>query len=97
VYSRDSEEEDEVDDEDQEEDEDLEHEQTAVRLVLPTGCRPPAPHTHSDVEITPLLPIGIGERCSQTISNLGHAALLRRCKLPPINESPELNQGGPLP
>jgi hypothetical protein len=30
-------------------------------------------------EITPLLPTGIGERFSQTISNLGHAALLRRC------------------
>jgi hypothetical protein len=33
-------------------------------------------------EITPLLPTEIGERCSQTISNLGHAALLRRCELP---------------
>jgi hypothetical protein len=33
-------------------------------------------------EITSLLPNGIGERCSQTISNLGHAALLRRCELP---------------
>ena len=27
-------------------------------------------------------PLGIGERFSQTISNLGHAALLRRCELP---------------
>ena len=36
-----------------------------------------------DEEITPLLPhSGIGERFSQTISNLGHAALLRRCELP---------------
>ncbi len=33
-------------------------------------------------EITPLLPTGIGERLSPTISNLGHAALLRRCELP---------------
>ncbi len=38
-------------------------------------------------EITPLLPTGIGEIFSQTISNLGHAALLRRCELPPRNES----------
>ncbi len=30
----------------------------------------------------PLLPTGIAERFSQTISNLGHAALLRRCVLP---------------
>jgi hypothetical protein len=37
-------------------------------------------------EITPLLPTEIGERFSQTISNLGHAALLRRCELP-HNES----------
>jgi hypothetical protein len=34
----------------------------------------------------------IGERFSQTISNLGHAALLRRCELPPINENDELTQ-----
>ncbi len=33
-------------------------------------------------EISPLLPTGIGERYCQTISNLGHAALLRRCELP---------------
>jgi hypothetical protein len=33
-------------------------------------------------EITPLLPTGIGRRFSQTISNLGHAALLRLCELP---------------
>ncbi len=33
-------------------------------------------------EITPLLPTGIGEQYSQTISNLGQAALLRRCELP---------------
>jgi hypothetical protein len=32
---------------------------------------------HLNEEITPLLLTGIGERFSQTISNLGHAALLR--------------------
>ncbi len=37
---------------------------------------------HMNEEITYLLPTGIGERCSQTISYLGHAALLRRCELP---------------
>jgi hypothetical protein len=50
-------------------------------------------HTTSPVpEITPLLHTGIGERYSQTISNLGHAALLLRYE-PPINESAELTQG----
>jgi hypothetical protein len=37
---------------------------------------------HLNEEITLLLPTGIGERFSQTISNLGHAAFLRRCELP---------------
>ena len=32
-------------------------------------------------EITPLLTTELGERYSQTISNLGHAALLRRYEL----------------
>ncbi len=41
-----------------------------------------AGRNHLNEEITPLLPTGIGERCSQTISNLGHTALLRRCELP---------------
>jgi hypothetical protein len=44
-------------------------------------------------EITPHLPTGIGEGFSQTISILGHAALLRRCELPAISESAELTQG----
>jgi hypothetical protein len=36
-----------------------------------------------NVEIgTPLLPTWIGDRFSQTISNFGHAALLRQCELP---------------
>jgi hypothetical protein len=42
-------------------------------------------------EITPLLPTGVGERYSQSISNLGHAALSRRYT-PPFNESDELNK-----
>jgi hypothetical protein len=37
---------------------------------------------HLNAETPPLLPIVIGERYSQTISNLGHAALLRRFELP---------------
>jgi hypothetical protein len=37
---------------------------------------------HLNEEITPVLTTGVGERYSQTISNLGRAALLRRCKLP---------------
>ncbi len=36
---------------------------------------------HLNEEITPLLPTGICERFSQTISNIGHAALLRRREL----------------
>ncbi len=55
-----------------------------------TGCRPLPPSStrseggrnHLNEEITPLLPTGIGERYSQTISYLGRAALLRRCELP---------------
>jgi hypothetical protein len=33
-------------------------------------------------EITTRLPTGISERYNQTISNLGHAALLSRCEFP---------------
>jgi hypothetical protein len=60
--------------------------------IRTTGRRltpPPVPvrvaktgKNHLNEEITPLLPTGIGERYSQTISNWGHAALLRRCVLP---------------
>jgi hypothetical protein len=48
---------------------------------------------HLNEEIAPLLPTRRGERCSQTISNMGHEALLRRCELllVPINESAELS------
>jgi hypothetical protein len=41
-----------------------------------------AEKNHLNEEITPLFPTGIAERYCQTISNLGHAALLRRCELP---------------
>jgi len=56
--------------------------------VVPTGCLP-RPSTRGKAgrnqwneEITPLLLTGIGERFSQTISNLGDVALLRRGELP---------------
>jgi hypothetical protein len=51
---------------------------------------------HLNEESTPLLPTGIGERFSQTIENLGHAALLRRCELP-LNENAELTRGALYP
>jgi hypothetical protein len=52
-----------------------------------------AGRNHLKEEITPLLPTGKGERCSQTISNLGHAALLRRSGHPLyINKSAELTR-----
>jgi hypothetical protein len=41
-----------------------------------------AGRNHLNEEITPLFPTGIGEEYSQTISNLEHAELLRRCELP---------------
>ncbi len=46
-------------------------------------------------DITPLLPTGVGERCSQTISNLGHATLLRRFDSP-YKRKCRTNSGGPL-
>jgi len=48
----------------------------------PSSTLGKAGRNHLNEEITPLLPTGIGERFSHTISNLGHAALLRRCELP---------------
>jgi hypothetical protein len=62
---------------------------TEVFCIRDTGCRPsPLPlrvatagKTHLNEESTLLLPTEIGERCGQTISNLRHAALLRRCEL----------------
>ena len=64
-------------------------EREAAVFIPPTGCRPTPPsfmrgkagRNHLNEEIIPLLLSGIGERFSQTISNLGHAALLRRCEL----------------
>jgi hypothetical protein len=50
-------------------------------LPLPL-CAAKARRNHFEQVNYPLLPIGIGEQYSQTISNLGHAALLRRCELP---------------
>ncbi len=50
-------------------------------LPLPLGIFK-ADVNHLNEEITLLLPTGIGERYSQSISNLGHAALLHRCELP---------------
>jgi hypothetical protein len=50
------------------------------------GADPPPPlplqiatagKNHLNEEITPLLPTGMDERYIQTMSNLGHAALLR--------------------
>ncbi len=63
---------------------------SAFEWLRTTGCRPPPPSSTRgkagrnklNEEITSLLPTGIGERFSPTISNLGHAALLRRCELP---------------
>ncbi len=49
--------------------------------TLPSSTRGKAGRNNWNEEFTPLLPTGIGERLSQTISNLGHAALLRRCEL----------------
>ncbi len=46
-------------------------------------------------EITPLLPSGIGERCSQTISNLGPGALCAGVNYPNERKC-WTNSGGPL-
>jgi hypothetical protein len=48
----------------------------------PSSTRGKAGRNHLNEEITPFLPTGIDELFSQTISNLGHAALLRRSELP---------------
>ncbi len=56
----------------------------------PQGSDPPpfpigaakASRNHLSEKNTPLLPPGIGERCSQTISNLCQVAILRRCESP---------------
>jgi hypothetical protein len=48
----------------------------------PSSTRGKAGRNNLNEEITPLLPTEIGERYNQTISNLGQAAVLRRCELP---------------
>ncbi len=61
-----------------------------IHAELCTECADSLPHyvlaktgkNRLNEENTPLLPTGIGERFSQTLSNLGHAALLCRCELP---------------
>ncbi len=60
--------------------------QGADSLQLPTPLRvEKTDKNHLDKEMTPLLPTGIGETFSRTISNLGHAALLPMLT-PPIND-----------
>ncbi len=61
---------------------------TGEIIRVPTANPPPTPSSrgktsrnHLNEEISPLFPTGIGERSSQTISNLGDAALWRRCEL----------------
>ncbi len=48
----------------------------------PSSTRGKAGRNYLNEEIATLLPTGIGERFRQILSNLGHAALLRRCELP---------------
>ncbi len=53
--------------------------QGADPLPLPLPLRVAmSGRNHLNEEITPLLPTGIGKRCSQTISNLGHAEDMQR-------------------
>jgi hypothetical protein len=59
------------------------HGERRVPIPTPHSCtRRKAGRNHLNEEITSLLPTVIGELFSQTISNLGHVALLRRCELP---------------
>ncbi len=60
-----------------------------------TGSHIAAGRNHLMEKIAPLLPTGIGERYCQTISNLGHAALLRRCELHLFRKY-WTSSGGPL-
>ncbi len=57
-------------------------------------CVAKAGRNHLNEDITPLLPTGIGERYSQTISTLGLAA--RRCELLHFKRKCWTNSGGPL-
>ncbi len=72
---------------------------SSLLLIWSTGCRSPprrplrvwkAGKNHFNKEIAPLLPIGIGERCGQTISNFWTCSALAPMWTPSINESAEL-------
>jgi hypothetical protein len=69
----------------------------SVPTPPPPSTRGKAGRNHLNEEInTPFLPTGIGERFSQTTSNLGHAELRVNS---PINKNAELTRGasgGPL-
>jgi hypothetical protein len=54
----------------------------------PSSTRGKAGGNHLNEEITPLLPSVTGERFSQTISNLGHAVLLRYRTTAPVLPPP---------
>jgi hypothetical protein len=62
---------------------------TAVPQGAECECDTPPPlhvgtagKNHLNEEITPLIPTGIGVRYCQTITNLRHSAILRRCEFP---------------
>ncbi len=59
----------------------LSSQSSSVSLSNPQGADPPPPLHVATAGKNPPLPTGIGERYGQTISNLGHAALLRQCEL----------------
>ncbi len=54
----------------------------SVTTPTPFSTRSDAGKNHLNEEITPLLPTEIDEQYCQTISNFGHAALLRQCEFP---------------
>ncbi len=65
--------------------------QDQVRLGLKSQGADPSPlplhvatagKNHLNKEITPSSPLGFARDVAKIISNLGHAALLRRCELP---------------
>jgi hypothetical protein len=58
------------------------------RVPTPPPLYAKAGRNNLNEEITPLLPTGT----AIPYKNIGHAARLRRCEVPPINESNELTQ-----
>jgi hypothetical protein len=68
----------------------LDTNQMGNRMEVNAQCADPPPSKRSERQLYksfervkyPLLPTGIGERYSQTISNFCQAALLRRFELP---------------